>query len=54
MLTTFGTFWAAEGVGVNWPGSDAAIIGVLAFVLLISFAFVAALRQQRTRLAIAE
>jgi uncharacterized membrane protein len=54
MLTTFGTFWAAEGVGVNWPGSDAAIIGVLAFVLLISFAIVAALRQQRTRLAIAE
>jgi len=54
MLTTFGTFWSAEGVGVNWPGSDAAIIGVLAFVLLISFAFVAALRQQRTRLAIAE
>lgn len=54
MLTTFGTFWSAEGVGVNWPGSDAAIIGVLAFVLLVSFAFVAVLRQQRTRLAIAK
>jgi uncharacterized membrane protein len=54
MLTTFGTFWSAEGVGVNWPGSDAAIIGVLAFVLVISFGFVAALRQQRTRLAVAE
>ncbi|HVB64292.1 MAG TPA: hypothetical protein VNE17_06145, partial [Nitrolancea sp.] len=35
MLTTFGTFWAAEGVGVNWPGSDAAILGILAFVLVI-------------------
>lgn len=54
MLTTFGTFWSAEGVGVNWPGSDAAIIVLLGLVLLISFAFVAALRQQRTRLAIAE
>jgi len=28
MLTTFGTFWGAEGAGVDWPGSDAAIVGV--------------------------
>jgi uncharacterized membrane protein len=25
LLTTFGTFWAIEGLGINWPGSDAAI-----------------------------
>jgi uncharacterized membrane protein len=54
MLTTFGTFWAAEGVGVNWPGSDAAILGVLVFVLLISFGFVASLRQQHARLTLAK
>ena len=53
MLTTFGTFWSAEGAGVHWPGSDAAILGVLAFVLLISFGFVASLRQQHARLVIA-
>jgi uncharacterized membrane protein len=29
LLTTFGTFWAAEGLGVSWPGSDAAILGLL-------------------------
>src|SRR5262249_28202243 len=29
LLTTFGTFWAVEGVGVDWPGSDAAIVGLL-------------------------
>jgi uncharacterized membrane protein len=29
LLTTFGTFWSLEGLGVNWPGSDAAIIGLL-------------------------
>jgi Ca2+/H+ antiporter, TMEM165/GDT1 family len=29
LLTTFGTFWAAEGLGVDWPGSDAAILGLL-------------------------
>jgi uncharacterized membrane protein len=25
MLTTFGTFWSAEGAGVRWPAGDAAI-----------------------------
>lgn len=30
LLTTFGTFWAAEGAGVSWPGSDAALPVLLA------------------------
>ena len=54
MLTTFGTFWSAEGAGVKWPGSDLAILGVLAFVLLISFGLVASLRRQRARLVLVE
>jgi uncharacterized membrane protein len=29
MLSSFGTFWSAEGAGVKWPGSDAAILGLL-------------------------
>ena len=29
LLTTFGTFWSLEGLGVEWPGSDAAILGLL-------------------------
>lgn len=29
LLTTFGTFWALEGLGVEWPGADAAILGLL-------------------------
>jgi uncharacterized membrane protein len=29
LLSSFGTFWAAEGAGVTWPGSDAAILGLL-------------------------
>ncbi len=49
MLTTFGIFWGAEGAGVAWPGEDAALLGVLAFVLLWSLALVEALRRQRTR-----
>jgi uncharacterized membrane protein len=47
MLTTFGIFWGAEGAGVHWPGGDAALPGVLAFVLLVSVGFVSALRRQR-------
>ena len=30
MLTTFGTFWAVEGIGVVWPAGDAAILVLLA------------------------
>jgi MYXO-CTERM domain-containing protein len=47
MLTTFGIFWGAEGVGVSWPGDDASLPGVLAFVAVFSFGFVTALRRRR-------
>jgi len=48
MLTTFGTFWGGEGVGVHWPGSDAALPALLAF-----FAVCAALATAATRRAVA-
>ena len=51
MLTTFGIFWGAEGAGVDWPGDDASLPGVLAFVLVVSLAFVTALRRRRLLLA---
>jgi uncharacterized membrane protein len=51
MLTTFGTFWGAEGAGVDWPGDDASLPGVLAFVALVSLVFVSALRRRRPALA---
>jgi uncharacterized membrane protein len=46
MLTTFGIFWAAEGAGAHWPGSDAALPGVLAFVVASSVVLVRLLRHQ--------
>lgn len=51
MLTTFGIFWGAEGAGAGWPGSDAALLPILAVVLVFSLTAVALLRrirQQRT------
>ena len=46
LLTSFGTFWGAEGAGVTWPGSDLAILGVAVFVALVSLALVRALRRR--------
>ncbi|MDQ2805358.1 MAG: hypothetical protein M3Z04_00335 [Chloroflexota bacterium] len=44
MLTAFGTFWAGEGVGLEWPGKDWAILGLLVFYALIAAGVIAALR----------
>ena len=49
MLTTFGIFWGAEGAGIHWPGSDAALIGLLAYVLVTSTLLTAALRRRHAR-----
>ena len=46
MLTTFGTFWSAEGAGVSWPGGESAILALLAFVALGSFALIAVTRRR--------
>jgi uncharacterized membrane protein len=51
MLTTFGTFWGAEGAGVDWPGDDASLPVVLAFVVILSLGYVTALRRRRVALA---
>jgi uncharacterized membrane protein len=48
MLTTFGTFWSAEGAGVDWPASDGAILGILAFYCAVSLVMVRALERRRT------
>jgi uncharacterized membrane protein len=47
MLTTFGIFWTTEGVGGDWPGDDASLPVVLAFVILVSAGFVTLLRRRR-------
>jgi uncharacterized membrane protein len=49
MLTTFGTFWAGEGFGVNWPYSDLFILVLAALYLLSSFVLVLWLKQVKQR-----
>jgi Ca2+/H+ antiporter, TMEM165/GDT1 family len=55
LLSTFGTFWAVEGLGlfkhgsasVEWPGGDAALLGVLAAWAALSWAAVRLLAPHR-------
>ena len=50
LLTSFGCFWAAEGVGIEWPGDEASLLGVIALFAAASFLFVRALRRRRGRI----
>jgi uncharacterized membrane protein len=47
MLTAFGTFWGVEGAGGDWPGSDAALIGLVVAIAALSLGLVAFLRRQK-------
>jgi uncharacterized membrane protein len=47
LLTSFGCFWAAEGAGIDWPGDELSLLGVIAFLGVVSFALVRVLRRQR-------
>jgi uncharacterized membrane protein len=45
MLTSFGTFWGAEGAGVRWPGGDAALLVLVPVVAAVSLGYAAWLRR---------
>lgn len=45
MLTSFGTFWSAEGAGARWPGGEAALPALIAGLALAALALVAACRR---------
>ncbi|MCL2733594.1 MAG: hypothetical protein FWE15_26725 [Actinomycetia bacterium] len=48
MLTSFGTFWAAEGTGVHWPGGDAALLVLIPATALLGLGAAALMRRTRT------
>jgi uncharacterized membrane protein len=47
LLTTFGVFFAGEGMGVDWPGGDAALLYVAAALLAATQLEIRALRPAR-------
>jgi uncharacterized membrane protein len=47
MLSAFGVFWTGEGLGVDWPGADLAIVVFAALFLAVSSAAVAMVRRPR-------
>jgi uncharacterized membrane protein len=52
MLTSFGIFWGSEGAGVYWPGKDAALIGIIFFIVVTSFIQVAWLTTKHSKLKV--
>jgi uncharacterized membrane protein len=50
LLTSFGIFWGGEGAGVDWPGADLAIVGVIGFLALVSLVLTRRLRARRLAL----
>jgi uncharacterized membrane protein len=47
LLTSFGCFWGAEGAGVDWPGDELSLLGVIGFFALVSLVLVRSLRRRR-------
>ena len=45
ILSAFGVFWFAEGLGTHWPGDALSILGILAVFLGASFAAARMLQQ---------
>ena len=52
MLTSFGTFWGAEGAGVSWPGNDAALLVLVPVVALVAAACVRWLRSRKAAVSV--
>ena len=44
MLTSFGTFWGGEGVGIEWPLGDLFLVVLVAFYLAVAGALILWLR----------
>jgi uncharacterized membrane protein len=45
MLTSFGTFWGAEGAGAHWPGGDASLLVIALAVFGYSLSLVGLFRR---------
>ena len=48
MLSSFGSFWTGEGLGISWPGGDLMLIAIVALFLLAGLTIASALRKPST------
>ncbi len=51
MLSSFGSFWGVEGVGVDWPGGEAAIAALVGLYAAFALSMVAVRRRAVPELA---
>ena len=52
MLTSFGTFWGAEGAGVRWPGNDAALLVLIPVVAAVAAACIGWLHSRKAAVTV--
>jgi len=52
LLSSFGAFWAGEGLGVDWPGDDWSILALLAGFAAVALVSVAGCRGMAARKAV--
>jgi uncharacterized membrane protein len=46
MLTSFGSFWAGESLGVTWPGQDLSIVLLIAGYLAASWLIISSIKRR--------
>ena len=52
MLTSFGTFWGAEGAGARWPGNDAALLVLIPVVAAVAAACIGWLHSRKAAVTV--
>src|SRR3989441_11059132 len=53
LLTSFGTFWSVEGLGVNWPASDATIVVLLILYAATALTYITVLPRRAPHMRVA-
>jgi uncharacterized membrane protein len=45
LLTSFGTFWSAEGAGAHWPGADVSLVVIIPATIVVALVMSVILRR---------